>query len=179
MEKKEKKQSSKRKGFWKKGSSTVEAAFILPMILAIILLCLYLSYFLYNRLILTQTAYIAALRGSRLEWGTASESHGEAGRACEELLSGRLLFTDDLDRQIKATGKSITVTLKIRQKIPFRGLTGIFTGNKDPEWTVSGKAMKQNPYRFIRNHRMLTHLADRAKDGKSPKEEKKKKVTGI
>ncbi len=173
MKRKERQQRTGRKVFWKKASSTVEAAFVLPMILSIILICLSLSYFLYNRLLITQTAYIAALRGSRLEWGSASESHGEAGRACEELLGGRLLFTQDPGLQIKVLGKNITVSIKIRQEIPFRGMTGIFTGNRDPEWVAVGKAVKQNPYRFIRDHRMLTHLADQRKE-ESPGKEKRK-----
>lgn len=48
----------------KKGSFTVEAALIMPMILLVVFGCLYLFFFVHNRAWLTAAAYEAALAGS-------------------------------------------------------------------------------------------------------------------
>ena len=54
-----------RKNKYKKGSYTVEAAFILPMILFSMIAVIYLSFFIHNKIILSKEAYISALRISQ------------------------------------------------------------------------------------------------------------------
>ena len=139
----------------KKGSSTVEAAFLLPMIMTVIVLLIYLSVFMYNRLIITETAYIAALRGSRDEWKTAGESRHKSENASNELLRSALIMTERCGRQIQVKGKKVTVTLQMTQEIPFHGLMTDFTKNADPAYSVSKSAVKQNPYLFIREYSKL------------------------
>lgn len=140
---------------WKKGSSTIEAAFLIPMILTIVVLFIYLSFFLYNRVILTETSYIAALRGSQMEGKSAQEIYTKADQAQTQLLNGKLLAVSSYEKQIEVTGKKIQVKLKLEQKIPFSGLIMPFLGKDSWEFSVEKSAKEINPYEFIRDCRRI------------------------
>ena len=47
------------------GYLTVEASFVMPIVLFLYLLVILLAFFLYNRCVISQDLYILALRGSR------------------------------------------------------------------------------------------------------------------
>ena len=47
-----------------KGSYTVEAAFIFPLVMSVIVLIIYLSFFIHDRAVMDAASYQAAMRGS-------------------------------------------------------------------------------------------------------------------
>lgn len=134
----------------KKGSSTVEAAYLIPMLMLLVAFLIYLSFFLYNRFIVTEAAYICALRGSRLEYGTAKECYSEAGKALADLLNGRLPAMEQCETKTEVTGAKVGITIRIKQKLPF--------WDKELEYSVEKSAVRLNPYRFIRDWRRVKNV---------------------
>ena len=61
----------------KKGSMTIEAALLMPLLLLVVMITLYLFFYVHNKVWLTAAAYEAALDGS-METATARrEKYGE------------------------------------------------------------------------------------------------------
>lgn len=58
-----------------KGYLTVEASFIMPIVLVIYLLIILCGFYLYNRCVISQDNYLLAFRGSRFT--EAGENYGE------------------------------------------------------------------------------------------------------
>lgn len=56
------------------GYMTVEASFLMPMVLFLYLLIILCGFFLYNRCIISQDNYLLAFRGSRFT--EASDNYG-------------------------------------------------------------------------------------------------------
>ena len=148
------KHQKQNNSFWKKGSSTIEAAYLIPFLVTVIMLFIYLAFFLYNRLVLTETAYIAAFRGSQAtEYAKAGEVSKIATNCCENLLSGKLIAVDTCENGVEVKGKTVSVTLIFTERIPFERLTKPLTGRESFDYTVTKKAVGQNPYQFIRECR--------------------------
>lgn len=57
----------------KKGSMTIEAALLMPLLLLVVMITLYLFFYVHNKVWLTAAAYEAALDGSM-------ERHGQKGK---------------------------------------------------------------------------------------------------
>lgn len=132
---------------WRKGSSTIEASFMIPFLFFLIISVIYLSFYLYNSLLVTEKAYISALRGSREEWKSADESYQVSDESLNALMQKGLLALNHYEKQIKVSGKTISVTVKIKQKIPYRDFV--------MEYQYEGKARKCNPYLYIRERRLV------------------------
>ena len=49
------------------GYLSLEASFVVPLVFMLFILSIYFTFFLYNHLVVNQSCYIAALRGSRLK----------------------------------------------------------------------------------------------------------------
>lgn len=108
-----------------KGSFTVEAAVIMPVVIIIIVMVMYLGFFQYNRCIMTQKLYVAALRGSiydeelrvnQLEKSRYTETELKA------LYGTKLLAGAGLESQIGFEKKEVFVDSKLYMKVPFVAL---------------------------------------------------------
>lgn len=118
-----------------KGYLTVEASFVMPIVLFLYLLVILLAFFLYNRCVISQDLYLLALRGSRFT--DRSSLYGEViyGEMEEkevntdylqEALTDRLQYypfyrqqegnihTDDGDIEIETSGYGGTLTVNKR-----------------------------------------------------------------
>lgn len=132
---------------FKKGSSTVEAAYLIPMLVMLAAFLIYLSFFLYNRLLVTEAAYLCALRASRLEYGSAKECYAQAEESLTDLLKGKLPAMSQYEAKIEVTGTKAGVTLRIKQELPL--------WEKQLEYSVKKDAVRLNPYQFIRDCRRV------------------------
>lgn len=65
-----------------KGSFTVEASFIMPMVLILYLLIILSALFLYCRCAISQDNFLLAMRAARFTWG--EENYGEVVYGLEE-----------------------------------------------------------------------------------------------
>ncbi|MBQ7067418.1 MAG: pilus assembly protein [Lachnospiraceae bacterium] len=152
-----------------KGSSTIEASLIMPMILTIFAFFIYLSFFLYNRVEVTTNAYILALRGSRMESETAKETYRYMKKESSKLMSGNLLAIKKYGEQMKVKGDNIQVTYSVSIQVPGAViLSNIFEENTW-NYKITKKTKKLQPVLFIRNCRKISNLKNQS--GKDTKNE--------
>ena len=125
----------------KKGSFTIEAALLMPLVLMILIGVLYLDFFVHDRAYLTAAAYEAAVSGSM-------EGYKKKGNIYEKAdIQGRMLGDiglpggENLSMQTNA-GKTVKVTYRLEVPAGFLG----------QKWKleVSGKAKPLRPVGWIR-----------------------------
>lgn len=140
---------------WLKGSYTVEASFLLPMILSVIVLIIYLSFYLHDRAVLSSAAYTAALRGSQMRAG--DNVAGDVSAQAQELIRNRLLGTSDVETDVECNSGSIVVSYGGTIRIPGGALLcRCLNGGKD-YLTVqaSAKALRSDAISMIRKVRII------------------------
>ena len=147
-----------------KGSYTVEASFLLPMILTVIILIIYMAFFLHDRQVLYSAAYTSALRGSQLING--EDIYSQVEKSARELIKNRLLGTDGLRTDIEIGSDKIVVSYDGILRIPAGALLCRYlNGGKD---TLSVKARAEskcvNPVSFVRKCRIVENMAKKIKD---------------
>ena len=105
----------------RKGSFTIETACVMPLILLVLMGCLYLNFYVHNQGWLTSAAYEAALTGSM-------EAVKENGKVYENaLVKGRELGNtgffgaENLTMQVN-TGNKVSVVYDLDTIVPFAGL---------------------------------------------------------
>lgn len=125
----------------KRGSFTVEAALLMPLIFLILMGLLYLNFFVHNRAWLTAAAYEAAVSGSMEGYSRNGDVYEKADIQGRMLGSEGLPGGENLSMQTSA-GKSIQVTYHMEIPAGFLGL----------KWKVkaTGKAVPLRPVGWIR-----------------------------
>ena len=131
------------------GSFTVEAAIVLPIVIYILLLVVYISFYLYSNYALALHAYISAFRGSR-------SSVAEAGYAVTEesmqfFLQEELPAVGEIKHNIYTSMWKTQVEIKGKSRIPFweRWI------ERFAPIHISSYAQRIEPVSFIRNCRRL------------------------
>ncbi len=142
-----------------KGSYTVEASFLFPMILTVLVLLIYLSFFLHDRCVMNEAAYQAALRGSRIKTGDNAVI-GATESAAEEMIQSALLATEEVSHQVSVTGSEVTVSYEGRLNIP-AGILFLPINGNGISVRGSGAAKRKDPILFIRECRVIENAAER------------------
>ncbi len=137
---------------------TVEASLLMPMILTVIVLVIYLTFFLHDRAILQSAAYTACLRGSQLING--EDVYVNVEKWGKELIKDRLIATGDVETQIEIKGDRITVAYDGALRIPAGTLLcKALNGGRD---MIDVRAQSQadcvNPIGFIRKCRIVENI---------------------
>ena len=141
-----------RKMLLRKGSLTVEAALIMPVVLSVILTVIVFMLYLYNRSVMNDAAILAS---AQVMYSEKDDLNGEIVKQikekCEASLSDRLVGMDDLHMEI-SVGKlksSVTISGKLRiaeagflpESLPFQTIR------------VNAKSERFYPVQFIRTVR--------------------------
>lgn len=132
---------------------TVEAAFLLPMILTIIFMVIYIAYYYHDKALLQAAAYQAALRGSQLYGESNAAMELEAGMAARELIRGRLLIADNISIQASANMTEVTVSYKGSFQIPKAVMPYKLLRNAGSEISISESVKCMDAVSFIRKFR--------------------------
>ena len=98
------------------GSYTVEASFLMPMILTVLVIIIYLTFFLHDRTVLNSAAYTAALRGSQLISG--EDVYAVVEESGKQLIKNRLIATKDVVLDITVQKNKIGVAYTGTMRIP-------------------------------------------------------------
>lgn len=118
-----------------KGSFTIEASFLIPIVTFVILILMQISFFLYNRETVTVLAAQAALQGVQME----QEGKNAIQKKLENFLAKetgeRLLFVDKVAWDVSVTPVSVKVSITLSQKTVIK----IFSCE------VEQKMTRQNP----------------------------------
>lgn len=107
----------------KKGSFTIEAALIFPVLMFVILLVMQLSFFLYNREAIAVMASQAALYGVQMETEGKHTIEKELQSFLKEETGKKLLFTESVDWDVKVTTAKVMVTIRLSQKTLFKNIS--------------------------------------------------------
>ncbi len=146
---------------WSKGSFTIEASIIMPIIIIITVMIIYVSFFLYNRCIISQKSYIIALRGSMYEEGFTDpvlDNRGFMDKEKESLYRNKLIAIKGFHTKYDVQDKSIMVDTEANVRVPFSLLLknqGLYNGwiIKEQKKTIIIKEID-----FIRNCRKLEKI---------------------
>lgn len=118
-----------------KGSYTIEASLLIPIVTFVILILMQISFFLYNRETVTVLAAQAALQGVQME----QEGKNAIQKKLENFLAKetgeRLLFVDKVAWDVSVTPVSVKVSITLSQKTVIK----IFSCE------VEQKMTRQNP----------------------------------
>lgn len=141
-----------------KGSYTIEASFLLPMILTVIVVIIYLGFYLHDRAVLNCAAYTSALRGSQMING--EDIYSEVEKCTHKLIENRLIGTDEPQVEILLEGDDITVNYIGKLIIPVGSLISSYLTNEQNEILVkaTGTAKMQNAVGFIRKCRIISGI---------------------
>lgn len=148
----------KKKVLYYDAYMTVEATFIMPMAVIIIMLSVYWGLFCYDKSASIQCSYLAALRTSN-EWNLTNAEAKQKGleildRLTEEtFLSG---YNENLYVEVGLT--DIKAGVSGKKNIPFSGLR---EGNIN-QWNMSSvkKAYRLNPVSYIRRYQLLGEVME-------------------
>jgi len=119
----------------RKGSFTIEAAFLMPIVLFIVLLVIQISFFLYNREAATVMVSQAALMGVQMEQDGKHTIQKVLSEFLEDETKKRLLFADESNWEISVTLTSVKVELSLSQKTVIKQL----------DYKITKKLSRLNP----------------------------------
>lgn len=136
-----------------KGYMTVEATYIVPIVLVIYMMFIMCGFYLYDRCVISQDNYLIALRGSRFT--EAAENYGETiygdmktgyfleGYVRERVAykSGFYPFFAEESAEVEMQGKNVTVFV-----LGFHGTL-----------QVSKMAQRENPLEIVKKVRRQTY----------------------
>lgn len=107
----------------RKGSFTIEAAFLMPVLILVIFLILQISFFLYNREAVTVMASQAVLQGVQMEKEGKHTIQKSLQAFLSEETKERLLFTETVRWDVSVTATKVKVTIFLSQNTLFRRLS--------------------------------------------------------
>lgn len=133
--------------FNNRGSATVEAAVIVPLLVLLFASIIFLSFFLYDKCALERAASMAALRGSQAVWEDNTVRYQRTDEGVTNILENALLGAKEVQKQIKVEGNQIKVCLETQYQW----------------WNFQAEAEKKavNPTEFIRNCRKVKGVIDK------------------
>ena len=134
------------------GYMTVEATFIIPAAIMILVLLLYWGFFCYDKSVSIQCSYLAALRTSN-EWGlTITEAEQLAMEELDEMTEERFLFVKRGEIAIDAGLLSIEAGVNGKMDILFSTLRG----DDMNHWLMNSRksAYRLKPSSYIRKYRL-------------------------
>lgn len=99
----------KQNEIYEDGYMTVEAALLFPIIFTIIIQLLYLGFFMYDRCLLENSAYIAALRGSRIQLADNNEIYDKTYILAQELVNKRMFAATNARLHVKVSFDEVVV----------------------------------------------------------------------
>lgn len=146
-----------------KGSYTLEATLIMPMILSILVLLIYWAFYLHDRAILSAAAYTAALRGSQMISG--ENISDEVNKCSKDLINNRLLITKGIEQRVEVKGDTIAVSYEGSINIPDGVLLNrsFAAGAGGIPVSAKGSAKKNDAVKFINSCRFIEHTLNKGK----------------
>lgn len=134
------------------GYFTVEATLIMPIVLYVCFFIIYTGFYWYDKCLMKQDAYRAALAGSSIYRDDNQKVYNTVADTIARLAEDKYIATD---YTVAITVQSkVNVTISGQIAMPFHGLAKLLGKEK---WEISEKVESKciNPVVFIRMCRML------------------------
>ena len=152
----------------KRGSMTIEAALLMPLLLLVVTITLYLFFYVHNKVWLTAAAYEAALDGSMETARPEGKSRDKALKKGKELGNTGFYESKNLKLQV-SEGKKVQVTYDL-------DMFSIY-GGFNSHLQVKGSVKVIKPVTWIRKVKGLSEVSNKLK-GKKMKSEYKRDING-
>ena len=140
------------------GYFTVEAALILPMALLFCVMMIFLAFYSYDRCVLEQSAYEAALRGASNHIKSANEAYLEAYAAADALTCEKLFAMQDFSYDVSVSAELVTVNYRCEANMPFMGWLGEYVTGIDLTLDIEKSAKRSEQTKFVRGCRAANNL---------------------
>lgn len=150
-----------------RGSFTVETSFVLLVIFFIIIFIIYLSVFLYGKVVFTNASYIGAFRGTqKLSEGTEAVYKAVKSTSDEKIDFPTWVY-DECKEKVSINASSVLVSYQAESDMRALKIVSILDAE---EWkmNISGKAKYSDGISFIRNCRRVEVLFDGRKEHDNP-----------
>lgn len=144
----------------KKASYTVEASFLMPLILSVITILIYGCFYLHDRAVLTGLAYEAALLGSRIEESDKDIILQQTKEVGSQIISNKVINTVNIATMVTVTNDHVLVTYTGDFKIPGEALTQLLLKEYAREIKVEGMTKRLHQVRFLRDCRKVEALQE-------------------
>ena len=150
-----------------KGSYTVEAAFVFPMILGVLTLIWYLGFYQHNRIVCQAICQEAVYAGMKARWEGRDEE-----AAIQRVLTEQteyLFVSKNVQTEYKAGREQMEASVMVRMMYPFIFFEGMSDGDG---WVICESASLDvsHPVTSIRRIRKLRGLIGKQKNGSHKQE---------
>ena len=140
------------------GYFTVEASLIFPLVLLFTVMMIFLAFYSYDRCVLEQSAYEAALRGTGNHIKSAQEAYLEAHEAAGRLVDEKLFAIHDFEYEVSVSADFVTVQYHCVVNMPLMGWLCEYVSGIDLTLDISSEARRCKQTRTIRNCRVINKL---------------------
>lgn len=140
------------------GYFTVEASLIFPMVLLFTVMMIFLAFYSYDRCVLEQSAYEAALRGTGNHIKSAQEVYDKAYEAAGRLVEEKLFAMHDFQYDVSVSADFVTVNYHCVVNMPLMGWLCEYVSGFDLTLDISSEARRCRQTRTIRSCRVINQL---------------------
>lgn len=143
-----------------KGSFTIEVSLLMPFLVAVILLLLYFTMYMYNRGVMQS----AVCRGTKQIFYNMTESNDEIEKACTQVimadLENNMVAMKDISLSVEVTSKKVNVLLEGMLNVPELFIWK--SGNLGDLWKISVEwcEPRLHPAEMIRNGQQIEGILD-------------------
>lgn len=137
------------------GYFTVEAALLLPVITALLCMMLFLAFFSYDRGILEQAAYEAAIRGSTQYVESNEECYRIVKETATKLITDRLFAIEQISCTVSVSAQTVSVRYQCNFQMPLKNWIETVWGNSVLTIDVMREAPRKSPAERIKGNWML------------------------
>jgi hypothetical protein len=141
-----------------KGSYTVEASLLMPVILGAIVVLIYMSFFLHDRAILYEGAAILANQYTNERNLTNDEIKQRLQARSNDVMNGNVICTKNITTEITVSRKEIKVECKGDFFFPSLYVVQAVFQGRDFHFSVTKQMKRYDPVQFIRNCRKVERL---------------------
>ncbi len=137
---------------------TVEASLIFPLALLFTVMMIFLAFYSYDRCILEECAYEAALRGTSNHIDSAQDAYDEAYAAAGTLTTGKLFALSDFEYSASVSADYVTVNYKCEVNMPLSSWLLEYVAGIDMTLDITGEAKRCKQTRTLRDCRVVNKL---------------------
>lgn len=148
----------------RKGSATVEAAFLLPLFLVLFMLLTETAIFFYNRAAAVDLTGQAVIHGAQMEHTARREIEDKILKEMQEMGKKRLVFLTNVDYSVSVSLSEIKAQIRLERRSPllsfFRGMgfqTGVFSDRFEK------KIKRLNPSKIIWETNWIRQVSNHVK----------------
>lgn len=131
---------------------------IFPMALLFTVMMIFLAFYSYDRCILEQSAYEAALRGTGNHIRSAQEAYTQAYDAAGRLVDEKLFAMHDFTYEVTVTADLVTVNYHCVVNMPLMSWLCEYVSGMDLTLDICGEARRCRQTRTVRGCRIVNKL---------------------